>query len=245
MGESVSSLHEKSLFVSGEYKKREAELLSVLQEIDSRRAYLHFNTTSLYDYCVKVLKLSEGVSHSLISVARKSKEVPAMKEAIVRGELTLSKAHRIVSVINNENQVEWISAAATKTSREIEKAVATVNPLAAIKERVRYITGDRLEMNVGLSEEIFKKLERVMDLESQRNSKAATKEDSLDAALETYLQKYDPLRKAMRFEANKKAKINRVFEQAAITDCDEELCTGTVVRNKVKTSRADLAAYPY
>jgi hypothetical protein len=201
MNESIRVLHFKAVRISTQYRKREADLLSVLQEIDSKRAYLHFGATSLYDYCVNVLKLSEGISHSLMSVSRKSREVPAMKAAILNGELSISKAHKIVSVIDKNNQDEWLKIASTQTSREIEKAVVTVNPRAATKERVRYITEDRVELNVGLSEAVLKNLERVMDLESQRRSKPASREDGIAAALESYLDANDPLRKAKRLQS--------------------------------------------
>ncbi|MBI3556783.1 MAG: HNH endonuclease [Deltaproteobacteria bacterium] len=44
----------------------------------------------------------------------------------------------------------------------------------------------------------MQKLRRVQDLESQRLQRAATFEDTLSAALDAYLEKYDPLKKAQR-----------------------------------------------
>jgi len=211
MNKHISDIHERAVRVATQYKKCEAELILILQEMQECRGYLDYNASSIYEYCLIVLKLSEPISASLRSVVYKSREVPALQEAIVSGELTLSKAHKIVSVINKDNQDQWLEIAATKTSREIEKAVATANPQAAIQERVRYRSEDRIELTIGISEEVLKKFERVMDLESQRTSKPASKEEALNAALEIYLEKNDPVRKAARLQA--KDKVNKPIEK--------------------------------
>ncbi|MBI3554782.1 MAG: hypothetical protein HY074_00800 [Deltaproteobacteria bacterium] len=49
---------------------------------------------------------------------------------------------------------------------------------------------------------------RVQDLESQRLQKAAGFEDTLSAALEAYLEKFDPVKKARRALARKQSTEN-------------------------------------
>ena len=220
MNEGIRNIHLRAVQVATEYKRREAELISVLQEVDAGRVYLHFGVTSLYDYCVRILGLSEGIANGLRSVARKSKEIPALQEAIIKGELTVSKAHRIVSVLNPENQKEWLQIAKTKTSREIEKAVASAHPRLAVKERERFVASDRIELTVGVSELLSSKLKRVVDIESQRRKVAASREMAIEAALDIYLERHDPLARALRSVArvSKKPKTSWIGNHESISE---------------------------
>jgi hypothetical protein len=68
--------------------------------------YEHLGVTSLFSYCVEVLKLSEDSSYALIRVARKSVEVPKLKVAVYQGELSVAAAKRIAAVITPENKSE-------------------------------------------------------------------------------------------------------------------------------------------
>jgi hypothetical protein len=74
-----SKLHEKALSLANQYRKSEALLLEVLTEIDRKKAYLPLGYSSLYQYCVGALHLSESQSYAFMSVCRKSIEVPELK----------------------------------------------------------------------------------------------------------------------------------------------------------------------
>jgi 5-methylcytosine-specific restriction endonuclease McrA len=217
MDQTIATLHERAVSVSTQYRNCEAELISILQEIETRRAYLHLGATSLYDYCVQILRLSESTSYNMITVARKAREIPALKAAIVSGELSVSKARKIAPVLAKDNQEDWIAFAKTQTSREIERAVAEVMPEMAIKETVKFRGANRIEINIGISEEILKNLERVTDLESQRTAKPATREGALDAALEAYLERSDPIRKLARVEARKSERVTAAEPEISTT----------------------------
>ena len=194
----IQKIHERALQVSSTHRKSEVELISLLQEMDNCRGYLHFDANSLFDYAHRILQLSEATSSNLINVARKSVEVPALKEAIETGVLSVSKARKIVTVLTHENQKDWIALASQNTTREIERAVAKENPELAVRESARFVSEDRLELKLGCSEVNYKNLKRVSDLESQRTSKAVNHESAIAAALEAYLEKYDPIRVAER-----------------------------------------------
>src|ERR1700747_3032168 len=101
-------IHERALEKAKQYKKCEAELLDIIQEIDEKKLYLEKGFTNPYDYCVRLLNLSESNSYAFVQIARKAKLVPQLKEAIHEQKLTLSKAHRIVSVITQDNQDHWL-----------------------------------------------------------------------------------------------------------------------------------------
>ena len=105
----VDKLHNSAIELAKAYKKTENDLLTVLMEMDEKRVFLSLGFTGIFNYCFQALKLSEAQSSYFASVARKSKEVPQLKEAIDRGKLSLSQARRITSVITQATQEEWIA----------------------------------------------------------------------------------------------------------------------------------------
>jgi hypothetical protein len=210
-------LHEKAVYLSKEFKRVEADLVDVLQKIDEQKIFRKMGFPSLFDYATKSLGLSESVAYGLITVSRKSKEIPELKAAVSQGTLSLSQAKRITSVLTKENALELIEKAKTMTQREIEKVVATLNPKVAVGERTRFVSEDRIELKISLKEVLMKKLKRIQDLESQRTKKACDLESTLEAMIEEYLERHDPVRKSERIL--KKPSLRKVKSQI---DCSAD-----------------------
>jgi len=124
MKNSFQQLHERALIAVRNFKKSELDLLNILSEIDSAKAYLDLGFSSLFTYAVKALGLSEAQSYSFMAVARKSKEVPELKTSIAEGRLSISKAAKIVSVLKPQTAEAWIIKAATLPRIALEKEVA-------------------------------------------------------------------------------------------------------------------------
>jgi 5-methylcytosine-specific restriction endonuclease McrA len=194
----IQQLHERALEAAKRFKHAESDLIEIFQGLDETKGFIQFDCTSLFEYGIKVLGLSEGTTDALIRVARKSREVPELKEAVRTGKVTMSKAKKIASVITPENQESWLSKAQTLSKSALEKEVAGANPELAVPERARYVTDKRLELKLGVSEELMKKLERIKDLVSQKKRSSATFESALEELAELYLERNDPLRKAQR-----------------------------------------------
>ena len=76
MTDLITTLHNKALQAASEFKRAEIQLLAILIELDKKRIYRHFKRSSLYDYCLNELKLSENVSVTYIQVARKMAQIP-------------------------------------------------------------------------------------------------------------------------------------------------------------------------
>jgi hypothetical protein len=158
---------------------------------------------SLFVYAVSALKLSESLAYQFIGVARKSKEVPQLKAAVENGEITVSTARRVVSVINKTNQEDWLGKAKSLTQKTLEMEVAKENPKESIKERIRPVALERLEMRLGISQNLDRKLSRIKDLLSQKSQKSVSLEESIDAMADAFLEKHDPIQKAERLLARK------------------------------------------
>ncbi|MGZ3689109.1 MAG: HNH endonuclease signature motif containing protein [Bdellovibrionota bacterium] len=191
------TLHERALIAAANFFRAEAELLSILQEMDRCREFRKHGFTSLFAYTVGALKLSESTALNFINVARKSCEVPQLQEAIVAAELSVTKARKIVPVLTLENQEEWIEKAKSLSSRDLEREVARVAPQEP-HERIKAIGNDRVQMTVAISEDLICELKRVQDLESQRTKRAVSLEEAMKAAMSVYLERNDPVRKAER-----------------------------------------------
>ena len=240
----IQKIHERALQVSSNHRQSEIELISLLQEMDKCRGYLYFEANSLFDYANRILQLSEATSSNLINVARKSIEVPALKEAIENGALSVSKARKIIPVLTIENQNAWIMLATQNTTREIERAVAKEKPELAVKESARFITEDRLELTFGISDVNYKKLKRVCDLESQRTAKPINQESAIAAALEAYLEKFDPIRAAER-SAKRKARARNGAEgetRSKVKSGDASIPVATTTESEFESTSATSAA---
>lgn len=100
--------------------------------------------------------------------------------------------------MTKDNSEHWLELAKTLPKPQLEKAVAKVSPQAATPEKAKYISEDRLQLNMGVSEKTMQKLRRAQDLVSQKTRRMASLEDALEVLLETYLQKNDPIEIAKR-----------------------------------------------
>jgi hypothetical protein len=172
-------LHEKALRLAETYRTTESELLDILMRMQAANLLVAMGYSGIYSYCTQALKLSEAQACYFSKVARKSVEVPALKQAIEEGVLTLSQARRIEPVITLANSNDWIGKAAELPQRELERAVTEVNPRAICPEKMRPLTPQRSELRMTVSIELEKQLRQVQDLVSQKTAKPASLEDAL------------------------------------------------------------------
>ncbi|MBI2605860.1 MAG: HNH endonuclease [Deltaproteobacteria bacterium] len=209
-------LHRRALEAARKFFQAEAELLDLIQKIDGCKGFRDLGHTSLFSYAVGELKLSESVALNLINVARKAIQIPALKTEIQSGNLSVCKARKIVSVLNVQNQVEWIEKAKALPTRKLEKEIAKTAPGEAFPERVRYVTETRVNLSFSLDEKTLETIKRVQDLESQRKGRAVTLEETLAAMAAFYVEKNDPVEKAKRVFAkiSTSRKTNLIVESS-------------------------------
>ena len=155
-------LDEKARNLAKIWKETEGELLDVLMEMRRSKSFLALGFTGVWDYCVRGLKLGEANAFYFKKVAEKAEEVPELKAAIDKGVLSVSQARRIAPVITNQNSETWIAKAAVLKQRELERAVAKVNPSARPPERLK-----PTEIRVGIDPTLEAKIKQVQDLSSR------------------------------------------------------------------------------
>ena len=114
-----------------------AKLLWHLAEVDVRGLYRDEGYSSLFEYCVKALHMSEGEASLRIRAARLSRRFPVVLEKVERGELHLSALRALAPVLTDDNHRVLLAAATHKTRREVEKMVADRAPRPDVMSEVR------------------------------------------------------------------------------------------------------------
>jgi hypothetical protein len=200
MTKSFTVLHERAIQISKTYLKAESDLITVLQQIDDCKGYREIGHKSLFEYATQALGLSESVSYNLITISRKSREVPKLQEMIRNQTVSISNARMIAPILNSKNQEKWLSAAASLSKRVLEKEIAKEHPKSLVQEQTRFVSENRLELKAGISEKLEEKLRQVQNMISSRVGVPVDLEETLQELVDFYIQKNDPIEKAKRLE---------------------------------------------
>ncbi len=132
-----------------------------LKEIDRRKLFVELKCSSLFDYCVRILRYSEGQASRRVSGCRLLKDLPEIAQQIEEGTLNLTQLNQASFFFRDE-----------KISNSTEKA-AILKKLEgrSTRETERILHEHRKEAvsrNVFLvvKEETKKKLDQVRDLKA-------------------------------------------------------------------------------
>jgi 5-methylcytosine-specific restriction endonuclease McrA len=114
-----------------EERKITIQILRHLREIEVRRLFISLGFSSMYEYCLRRLKYSEGQAIRRLSSARLMTELPEIEKQIETGDLNLTNLSKIQSFVRAEksashslNKVEklqLISDLEHKSTREVER----------------------------------------------------------------------------------------------------------------------------
>ena len=240
----IQKVHEVALKIAQKFKSSEIELIEILQEVDRLKVHYHYQFSSLFQYATNHLKLSEEVAYIFINVARKSREIPALKEEIKRGAITVSKAKRMTSVITKENQDHWLNLARSSSKNALEKEVARHAPKAIEKERLAYVHPNlevtekvtvqspvpqvtRVQLQVGISESLMLRLRRAQEVLSQKRQRPVSLEEVISEMTSVFLAKSDPLEIAKRQEMR-----GKLLEVEKSNDTKSDLHVGKDATNQ-------------
>ena len=113
-----------------------AALLVHLGEIEARGLHRSRACSSLYTYCIYVLRLSEDEAFRRVSAARLVRRFPALLEAIAAGELHLTGLLMLGPHLTEENLVEVLARAKHRTKKELVRLVRQLDPLPAVPARI-------------------------------------------------------------------------------------------------------------
>jgi hypothetical protein len=135
--------------------------------------------TSLFDFCVKHLGLSEGSAQRRIAAMRLVRDLPEAREALTSGELSLSNAAKLQSVFRAQRRIDGVALApaemrsvladvAGTSQRECERKLAVLLPEATEacrpREREEANMAGELELTLRIPPDLRDKLRRLQEL---------------------------------------------------------------------------------
>lgn len=101
-----------------------ARLLAHLIEVEERRVHLELACSSLTDFCVRKLGLSEHEAYRRINAARLARRFPVILRLIEEGRLHLSALAVLRDYLTEENHAELLRDASGKSTRQLQELLA-------------------------------------------------------------------------------------------------------------------------
>lgn len=101
-----------------------SELLLHLGEVERRRLYRAEACSSMFDYCVRRLGLSEYETVLRLRAARVARRYPQVLAAVADGRLHLSAIARLAPVLDSRNAADLLRAAEHRTKSELDALLA-------------------------------------------------------------------------------------------------------------------------
>ena len=162
------------------------EIISLLEEVSSRRLYLQRGFGSIIEYCIKELGYSESSAYRRISAMRIIKELPKVKEALADGRLNLVNVARAQTHFQKEaknkkalsgfEKSKVLETLENQSSRGAEKILLQLSPEILPKEKTREVSATHTQISLVFSEELMQKLFELKQLLSHKNPSPSTSE---------------------------------------------------------------------
>lgn len=131
----------------GSHRELTAKLVAHLGEIEDRRLHLHAGFSSMFEFCVKELRMGDGEAFRRILAARLARRFPVIYRRLESGALHLSALELLREHLTGENHAELLEAASGKTKRELEELLAVRFPRPDVPERIRALGRTPRAMN--------------------------------------------------------------------------------------------------
>jgi hypothetical protein len=128
--------------------RTEAYIVAHLAEVDARRLTL-LGGSSLFEYCVRRLGLSEHEAYLRITAARTAGKFPLIFELLEQRQIHLSAVALLGRYLTRDNHVEVLHDARGKTKRGLLKMMARRWPKADFSSHIRRLPVLREGMAAG------------------------------------------------------------------------------------------------
>lgn len=201
--ERIQQWHEEGIELAHLWKRCEHRMVELLGFMHVSKGYYLYDCASLREYAIERWSLPPAAASDLVTVAKKSCEIPEMLEALKANKATVSKLRKVCPVINEEEKVDWLLLVEKASTRDIEKVVAIERPGAALVAPMHYLTDTLVNLNAAIPGSLAKDLERIQDLIAQKEQRNVNFVEALQAMATIVLDKLDPVRKAERAESRK------------------------------------------
>ena len=128
--------------------EREAtvDVIRSLCEVKARQLHLAIGCSSMFDYCTRVLHLSEHAAYARIAAAGWATEYPLIFELLVEGAITLTTVTLLGRHLTAENHVAVLTSARFKSKLDVERIVAALSPQPDVRSSVRKLPKPEYEV---------------------------------------------------------------------------------------------------
>ncbi len=126
-----------ALSANGERRRATALLLAHLAVIEARELHLLRGYSSMFDFCVRCLGMSDGTAHRAISGTRAAHRYPLVLEMLTDGRLHLSGLSLLAPHLTAKNHEKLLEDAAGKTKATIREVLARWFPKPDVPDRVQ------------------------------------------------------------------------------------------------------------
>jgi hypothetical protein len=168
------------------------KILYHLKEIDVRKLYSDLKCSSLHDYCVRVLRMSEGDAFRKIQSARLLVNMPEIEQKLEEGKLTLTNLASAASffkqqdIIKPEERKEVLSQIENLSKEECDKKLFEISGTELpAKETQKRISDNKTKVTMILSDETLEKIKKLKAMITG----SLTQEELLGLALDLAIEK--------------------------------------------------------
>jgi hypothetical protein len=219
----------KAKSIAWEERKLDQESLQYLMEIRRRRLYAEMAYSSLFEFCVKELRYSDGVASIKIRAVEAMSELPEIEEKLKEGKLSTTVIATVQTFLRAEKKLnsahqrskeerrELFLQMEGKSKRECERVLASVAPEVMKRDKERAVSATETEIRFTADEALMKKLERVRQLRSHKNPHFSYNELFHDMA-DLLLRKLDPEQKLELEAKAEKSKAAARANPAIVTN---------------------------
>jgi hypothetical protein len=117
--------------------RTEARIIAHIAEVEERRLHSKDGCSSLFEYCVKRLGLSESEAFHRLTAARIARRFPVVFAMIERREIHLSAICLLRDYLTPENHLELLVEASHKTKFQVQELLARRFPRPDVVSRIR------------------------------------------------------------------------------------------------------------
>ena len=123
--------------------RMEARVVAHLAAIEERRLHLVDGFSSMFDFCLRRLGLSESEAYHRIAAARVARQFPIVFGMLDRGEIHLSAICLLRDHLTEENHLELLQGASGKTKLKIQELLVRQVPKPTVEDSVRKLPSAR------------------------------------------------------------------------------------------------------
>ncbi len=190
----------------GSERRGVARVIAHLAEVEERRLHLKVGNSSLFDYCLRRLALSEGEAFRRVTAARLARRFPLILQMVAEGDIHLSAICELRDYLTKDNHRELLVEASRKTRKQVQELIVRRFPRPDVTSNIR-----RLPAPVSVKSETLQQ----PPAQSPTSAIASPAPISAPAARPSPVQAIEPLREdRYRLQLSASAELKRKLEHA-------------------------------